>query len=90
MSKPPYTEEFIRSVVKHALESDQSVSASARELGVNVNTLHGWISKSNSKNKTDNNPLYEELKRVKSENVQLKREHAILKKAAAYFAREAL
>ncbi len=90
MSKPPYTEEFIRSAVKHALESDQSVSASARELGVNVNTLHGWISKSNNKKDTDENPLYAELKRLKSENAQLKLEHAILKKAAAYFARETL
>ncbi len=35
-----YTVEFKESAVKLAIESDQSVSKTAEELGVNKNTLH--------------------------------------------------
>ena len=40
-----YTAEFKESAVKLAVESDQSVTKIAEELGVNKNTLHTWISK---------------------------------------------
>ena len=40
-----YSSEFKESAVKLALESDQSIAATARELGVNNNTLHTWVSK---------------------------------------------
>lgn len=37
-----YTAEFKEAAVKLAVESDQPVTQTARELGVNVNTLHTW------------------------------------------------
>jgi transposase len=40
-----YTSEFKESTVKLAIESDQPISVTADELGVNKNTLHTWISK---------------------------------------------
>jgi len=40
-----YPSEFKEAAVKLAVESDQAVTATARELGVNVNTLHTWIEK---------------------------------------------
>ena len=40
-----YTPEFRQSAVKLAVESDQPISQIAKELGVNENTLHTWISK---------------------------------------------
>ena len=40
-----YTAEFKESAVKLAVESDQPATVTARELGVNVNTLHTWIAK---------------------------------------------
>ncbi|MEW8316260.1 MAG: transposase [Candidatus Thiodiazotropha endolucinida] len=40
-----YTAEFRESTVKLAVESDQPISKTAEELGVNPNTLHTWISK---------------------------------------------
>ena len=87
-----YSAEFKQSAVKLALESDGPVSETARELGVNKNTLHTWISQysrpeEGKKTRTDD-PLYEELKRLKKENARLKEERDILKKAAAYFAKE--
>jgi transposase-like protein len=39
------TAEFKESAVKLAVESDQSATKIAEELGVNKNTLHTWISK---------------------------------------------
>jgi transposase len=89
-----YPSEFRESSVKLAIESDQSIAQTARDLGVNPNTLHGWISKYSkpnasqpATNRTDEH-LYDELKRLKKENARLKEERDILKKAAAYFAQE--
>jgi len=87
-----YSSEFKQDAVKLAVESDQSVSQTARDLGVNVNTLYTWISKYNqsyaptNKGAGEKHP-YEELKRLRRENAQLKEERDILKKAAAYFAK---
>jgi transposase len=87
-----YSSEFKESAVKLVLNSDQPLSATARELGVNKNTLHTWVSKyskpvEGQQTRTDDH-LYEELKRLKKENIRLKEERDILKKAAAYFAKE--
>ena len=38
-----YTAEFKESAVKLAVEFDQPVTETARDLGVNANTLHTWI-----------------------------------------------
>ncbi|NOR80149.1 MAG: transposase, partial [Methyloprofundus sp.] len=38
-----YTAEFKQSAVKLATESDQPVAQTAKELGVNQNTLYTWI-----------------------------------------------
>lgn len=88
-----YTAEFKESAVKLAVQSNQSITQTARELEVNVNTLHTWIGKYRNSQpsvraeKTDEH-IYDELKRLRRENAQLKEERAILKKAAAFFAKE--
>ena len=89
-----YAPEFKKSSAKLALESKNTISQTARELGVNVNTLHTWINKYSGAKAVnvagEDNKLYEELKRLKKENHQLTQERDILKKAAAYFAKESL
>jgi len=40
-----YPEEFKRSSAQLAVESQQPISQTARELGINVCTLHGWVQK---------------------------------------------
>lgn len=40
-----YTLEFKQASAQLAAESEQSVSETARELGVGVSTLHAWIQK---------------------------------------------
>ncbi|WP_152564964.1 transposase [Methylobacter sp. BBA5.1] len=69
------------------------MAQTAKDLGINVNTLHTWISKysrpktSDKAVRTDEH-LYDELKRLKKEVARLTEERDLLKKAAAYFARE--
>jgi transposase len=87
----PYSAEFKERAVKLAVETDQTVAQTARDLGINENTLHTWLSKyhqggSRTSGQLDCEHLYEELKRLKKENALLKEERDILKKAAAYFA----
>jgi transposase len=88
-----YSTEFRQEAAKLAVESDQSVAKTARDLGVNPNTLYTWITKyqqpdspTTNKDSGDKHP-YEELKRLRRENAQLKEDRDILKKAAAYFAK---
>ena len=70
-----------------------SVSGTAQELGMPEATLHGWIRKYAASDKQDNKSddvidLRDELKKLRKENARLKEEKEILKKAAAYFAKE--
>ena len=88
---PPYNAEFKERAVKLAIESDQPIAQTARDLGVNESTMHTWLSKyqdssHGTQGRASAENLYEELKRLKKENALLKEERAILKKAAAYFA----
>lgn len=94
-SNKQYTEEFRRSSAKMAVELDQPIAATARDLGIQDGTLYGWVAKyypdrqqsSHSGDKPDSS---EELKRLRKEVAQLRMERDILKKAAAYFAGESL
>jgi transposase len=87
-----YSPQFKQDAVKLAVESDLPVAQTARNLGVNPNSLYTWIAKYHqpespiSKGAGSEHP-HEELKRLRRENVQLKEERDILKKAAAYFAK---
>jgi transposase len=87
-----YSSQFKQDAVKLAVESDQSVAQTARDLGVNANSLYTWITKYHqpesptSKGSGEKHP-YDELKRLRREIAQLKEERDILKKAAAYFAK---
>ena len=63
-------------------------------IGINHNTLHNWIEKysdsdqNNQKNMAGNANSFEEVKRLKKELSMVKQERDLLKKAAAYFAKE--
>lgn len=88
-----YTLDFKKSSAQLAATSEKSVAQIARELGVNVNTLHGWVKKyyssTNSISAASNqSDIHEELKKLRKEVARLRQERDILKKATAYFARE--
>ena len=87
-----YTAEFRESAVKLAVESDHPVAQTAKELGVNKNTLYTWIGQYHRPAKKQGGKMaeehiYDEVKRLRLETRRLKEERDILKKAAAYFAR---
>ena len=94
-AKQKYTPEFKENAVKRAKESD-NVAETARELGVKENTLYNWVSQYSGGSKLDKSEkavrsdehLYDELKRLRKEVTRLTEERDLLKKAAAYFARE--
>ncbi len=79
--------------VKRVKEIGKPVSEVARELDLNLNTLHGWMNKL-GKHGEDPFPSSgnlhsadEELLKLCKEIMDLKEENSILKKAAAYFAK---
>lgn len=88
-----YTSEFKRSSAKLAATAEQPISHTAKELGVNSTTLHGWVQKYHPQGSNKLGPSPEavtaELASLRKENARLKQERDILKKAAAYFAQEA-
>ena len=97
MRKSKYTQEFKDSTIKFCIDnSDRSISSIANDLGLNKVTLHLWVNEYKQKhnlkplNEVKNETLEEENKRLRKELAILKQEKEILKKAAAYFAKETL
>jgi len=90
-----YTKEFKLEAVRMMQESGRSPSEIAMELGIRRNQLYKWAEqleasgesafKGRGRPKKDDQA---ELTTLKQENDRLREEVEILKKAAAYFARE--
>jgi transposase len=92
LPRQEFTAEFKELAVKRA--SVEGVAKAARELGVVEQTLRNWVKaakagKLNASGK-EVTPEQMELSRVRAENARLKMEVEILKKAAAYFAKDVL
>ena len=97
MPKPrrTYTPEFKVEAVKLVTEKGYSVAEAARSLGICDNLIRNW--KRALQDQGDdafpgqgNLPAVEDdLRRLRAENKRLLAERDILKKAAAFFAREA-
>jgi len=83
-----YSPEFKTQAVSLVKEGKRPVTEVARDLEINVNTLYTWLG--SSQQSSGKTPDSLELKRLKKELSQVKLERDILKKAAAYFAKESL
>lgn len=90
--KSIYSAEFKTQAISLVREAGRPTSAVARELGINVTTLYYWLSHATNKphKKSSNDALSLENKRLKKALAQAELERDILKKAAAYFAKETL
>ena len=90
-TKPPYPPEFRREAVELARTSGKPIAQVARDLGVSGQTLHTWIKQADvdaGRREGLSTEEREELRRLRRENRILVQEREILKKAAAFFARE--
>jgi len=92
-----YTKEFREEAVKLITEEKLSYPEAGRRLQLAPTTILNWVKASKAgklgeigKNYRPLTELEIELARVKKENAILKMECEILKKAAAYFAKESL
>lgn len=83
-----YTEEFKSEAVRLVKSGERSQAEVARNLGVSTSTISKWcrVEAESSGGGTDRD-LVAENKRLESEVNRLKLEQEILKKAAAYFAK---
>jgi transposase len=92
-----YTREFRQEAVKMLIEEKLSLPEAARRLSLAPSTLAYWVKAYKAGKLGDigkgQKPLTEvemELARTKKELAEVKMERDILKKAAAYFAKESL
>jgi transposase len=69
------------------LSGGKSIAATARDLGLNISTLHTWINKYRDEVEVQpSTDLEARLIEQEKEIKRLKEERDILKKASAYFA----
>lgn len=92
MGKSNHTTDFREQAIKLALSSDIPVSETAESLGITRALLYSWIKAKRQPKETQalmntNHDLQKENKALKKEIQRLTEEKEILKKAAAYFAR---
>ena len=92
-----YTKEFREEAVKLITEEKLSFPEAGRRLNLAPTTLMNWVKAQKAgklgeigKNQRPLTEIEMELYRLKRENAELKMERDILKKAAAYFAKESL
>jgi len=92
-----YTKEFREEAVKLVTVERLSLPEAARRLSLPPSTLGNWIKAYKAGRLEEVGKVYRplteiemDLARVKKENSELKMERDILKKAAAYFAKESL
>jgi transposase len=89
-----YSEEFRLQAAKLIVEGGTTYHRAAQQLGVSDWALRCWVKSFRDSGhlppKGQVVPLAEELKAARRELVQLRQENEILKKAAAYFAKESL
>ena len=88
MSKSNFTEEFKHDAVRQITEQGYPVGEVSQRLRIRQHSLYEWKTKLAASN-TKGNDEAEEIRRLKKELARVTEERDILKKATAYFARDA-
>jgi transposase len=88
-----FTEEFKASAVRLVLDEGKHVAAAARDLGLTESSLRIWVARARADRGTGKPGVlttaeHEELTQLRKDVRELRLERAILKKAAAFFAKE--
>ena len=91
--KSQYSKEFKMEAVKRVIANNGAVTKVAEELGLKSSTLQTWVTRSKTIPDTPFpgsgylSTADDVLRKLEKENRNLKEENEILKKAAAYFAK---
>lgn len=90
MSGNRYTEEFKVAAVKQVTERGHSAREVAERLGISVHSMYAWIKRYSvpEAERAVVDAQADELRRLKAELKRVTDERDILKKAAAYFAKQ--
>ena len=90
-SRPPYPPEYRRRMVE-LVRSGRTPESLSREFEATAQSISNWVRQADLDEGRRGDGLTtaerEELRRLRRENRQLREEREILKKAAAWFARE--
>ncbi|MBB2506538.1 transposase [Amycolatopsis echigonensis] len=88
----PHPPEFRQRAVELARLGDKPVAALAKDLGISESCLRNWMAQADADENGSATKLTsaekKELAELRRKNRQLEMENEILKRAAAYFARE--
>jgi len=92
--RPKYTKEFKEDAVKLVTEQGYSSIEVGRRLGINSSNVSRWVRQYRqdledvSEGGVTRKEMEEKIRRLEKENKRLEMEREILKKAAAFFAKE--
>ena len=96
MQRRKFSREFKLEAVKLVRERGVSVSQAARDLDLHENVLRKWVREAEADPQSafpgngQMRPEQQEIERLRRELARMKAERDILKKAAAYFARDSI
>ena len=90
MKRTKYTAEFKTEAVKQVVERGFGVADVSKRLGVSSHSLYAWITKYGlpAEQRLAQDDQVAKVKRLEAELRRVTEERDILKKAAAYFAKE--
>ena len=87
-----YDAEFREGAVRIVEESRKPIAQVARDLGVNEGTLGNWVNQARAAREGHgelSKDDYEELKRLRAENAELRMERDVLKRSVVLWVKEA-
>ncbi|GAB2557479.1 transposase [Nocardia heshunensis] len=87
----PYPEEFRRDVVAVARKGNAPIKQVAKDFGISEACLHNWLKQADIEDGNKPGLTREEsaeLRELRKRTKQLEQENEILRRAAAFFARE--
>jgi transposase len=89
MSKAKFSDDFKRDAVHQITERGYPVAEVSQRLGVSPHSLYAWKKKLSKPAGSGDDEQAAEIRRLKRELARVAEERDILKKATAYFARDA-
>lgn len=89
-----YNKDFKLQAARLVTEQGYSLREAGQRLGISAWSIKNWVKKFRQTGELppedESQPAAEQLKQLRNENIRLRMENDILKKAAAYFAKESM